>query len=372
MPKNRKPRIALYYPLGNRKSEWTGGGGAQRRLSFLFSHMDQTRVTPTLVYRVYGDKEKAKERLATYIDPSCNIVIVSNNREAFCHFLKTKYDCVAYANQMTANLPVVYASILAGSKRLLILVTILYSQWKFKSKLKEVIMRNNVFLSNRIDCLYPKETEQLRKRFPKKSVTATPCSLPNLKDWLEKSNHVDKEKTMVFASRMIEEKNPMFLLDAVDLIKDQIIKSGYVIKICGDGPLEDAVKERLSSGGYGDYIQFLGRRDMIEIVPQARVFFSLQENENYPSQSLLEAIACGCYCIATDCGDTSRIVKDEFGIRVAKNTQQLAQAIQQAILMPDEKYSRIENAAKAFAENTFDPHIAINHYMDICGGLIKE
>lgn len=369
MNENNKLRVALYYPLGNKKTEWTGGGGAQRRLSFLFSHMDKEKVSSTLVFRVYGDKDKAKERLASFIDPSCELVIVSNNFEAFQHFLKEKYDCVAYANQMAANLPIVYASILARSKRLLILVTISYSQWKFNNKLQEILMRNNIFLSNRIDCLYPKETEQLRQRFPGKNVTATPCSLPNLRSWLEISKTTKKDKIMVFASRMIEEKNPKLLLDAVDLIKDEFLNSGYIIKICGDGPLEENIKKRLSSGWYGESVQFLGRQDMLQIVPQGRVFFSLQENENYPSQSLLEAISCGCFCIATDCGDTGRIVKEEFGMMVPKNAQQLAKAILHSISLSDEQYREIENSAKQFAEKTFDPQNAIHHYMEICGEL---
>lgn len=367
MRDKQKNRIALYYPLGNKKAEWTGGGGAQRRLSFLFSHMDQEKVSSTLVFRVYGDKDKAKERLASFIDPSCDLVVVSNNYEAFQHFLKGKYDCVAYANQMVANLPAVYASIFAGSRRLLILVTISYSQWKFNNKLQELLMRNNIFLSNRIDCLYPKETEKLRRRFPRKIVTATPCSLPNLGSWLERSETAKKEKTMVFASRMIEEKNPMLVLDAVDLIKDEFITSGYKIQICGDGPLEEEIKRRLSSSWYGEYVQFLGRQDMTQIVPQARVFFSLQENENYPSQSLLEAISCGCFCIATDCGDTGRIVKDGFGIRIPKNPHKLAEAISKAISMTDDIYEEIKRFAQDFAKKTFDPQNAISHYERICG-----
>ena len=371
MKDNQKKRVALYYPLGNKKTEWTGGGGAQRRLSFLFSHMNKEKIVPTLVYRVYGDKEKAKERLSAFIDPSCNLVVVSNNIEAFKLFLREKYDCIAYANQMTANLPAVYGSIIAGSKRLLIMVTITYSQWRFNNKIQEILMRNNVLLSNRIDCLYPKETVQLQKRFPSKQVTATPCSLPNLNDWIEKSEGIEKEKKMVFASRMIEEKNPMLLLNAVDLIREELLSSDYVIQICGDGPLEEAVKKRIDSRDYKGCVQFLGRQDMTKIVPQSKVFFSLQENENYPSQSLLEAISCGCFCIATDCGDTGRIVRDTFGIKVPKDPHKLASAISEAISMTDDRYAEIRRSAQDFAKKTFDPHNAITHYEGICGELSR-
>lgn len=362
-------RIALYYPLGDRKSEWSGIGGSQRRLSFLFSHINTERIAPTLVIRVYGDKEKTKERLARFVDPECNLVVVSNNFEAFRHFFHEKYDCIAYAHQMVVNLPAVYGAILAGSKRLLILVNISYSQWVFKSKLQEILMLNNVFLSNKIDCLYPKEAVQLRKRFPKKNVTATPCSLPNLEDWLEKSNHIKKENIMVFAGRMIDEKNPMLLLDAINLVKKELVNSGFSVLICGDGSLEEEVRSRVFSGGYGDSVQFLGMQDMTKVLPQAKVFFSLQENENYPSQSLLEAISCGCFCIATDCGDTARIVKDEFGIRIPKDVKRLGQAIIDCISMSDEQFERSGIEARSFAKQHFDPQKAIEHYEIICERL---
>ena len=232
-----------------------------------------------------------------------------------------------------------------------------------------MLMLNNVFLSNKIDCLYPKETVQLRKRFPQKDVTATPCSLPNLEDWLERSNRARKENTMVFASRMIEEKNPLFLLNAVDLIKDKLLSSGYSILICGHGALEEEIRSRINSGGYGDSVQFKGMQDMTEVLPQAKVFFSLQENENYPSQSLLEAISCGCFCIATDCGDTGRIVKDEFGVRLLKDESKLAQAILDCLSMSEEQYRIVGIEAKKFARQYFDPQKAVEHYEKICGEL---
>ena len=364
-------RVALYYPLGDKKTEWSGIGGSQRRLSFLFSHMNPERIVPTLVIRVYGDKEKTQERLSRFVDPSCNLVVVGNNMEAFWHFLHAKYDCIAYANQMVVNLPAVYGAILAGSKRLLIFVTITYSQWIFKSKLQKILMLNNVFLSNKIDCLYPRETVQLQNRFPKKDVTATPCSLPNLSNWMERSKHTKKEKIMVFAGRMISEKNPILLLDAVDLIKQEIVDSGYTILICGHGALEDEVRSRVLSGGYSDSVQFLGMQDMMDILPQARVFFSLQENENYPSQSLQEAISCGCYCIATDCGDTGRIVKDAFGVRIPKDARKLSLAILACLSMSDEQFETAATEARAFAMQNFYPQLAIEHYESICEKLCK-
>ena len=117
-------------------------------------------------------------------------------------------------------------------------------------------------------------------------------------------------------------------------------------------------------------MQFLGRQDMTEIMPRAVAFFSLQENENYPSQSLLEAIACGCFCIATDCGDTGRIIKSEFGTMVHKDAHELGCAIQKVISMTYETREEARKAGRQFAEEYFNPQKAIKHYEEICGELV--
>ena len=56
----------------------------------MFSHMDQKKVSLTCVFRVCGDKDKVKERLASLIDPSYDLVVVGNNYEAFHHKKKKK------------------------------------------------------------------------------------------------------------------------------------------------------------------------------------------------------------------------------------------------------------------------------------------
>ena len=52
---------------------------------------------------------------------------------------------------------------------------------------------------------------------------------------------------------------------------------------------------------------------------------------NYPSQVLLESIACGNYIVATDNVDTDRIVKDKFGCLVDNSPDNIASGICKAI-----------------------------------------
>jgi glycosyltransferase involved in cell wall biosynthesis len=63
------------------------------------------------------------------------------------------------------------------------------------------------------------------------------------------------------------------------------------------------------------------------VLERSSIFVSLQEGENYPSQSLLEAMACGNAVIATDVGETWRLVDDANGKRVASDAGAVADAI---------------------------------------------
>lgn len=77
----------------------------------------------------------------------------------------------------------------------------------------------------------------------------------------------------------------------------------------------------------------------------------MQDINNYPSQALIEAIASGCYCVATDCGDTSRLVKSKFGKLVSSNIQEIAMAVNEAMRFDEVKKESIANRARLFAES---------------------
>ena len=58
-----------------------------------------------------------------------------------------------------------------------------------------------------------------------------------------------------------------------------------------------------------------------------KFFLSLQEIENYPSQALLEAMASGCCVIASDVGETKKIITQNTGVLVDRNIEDIIVAI---------------------------------------------
>jgi glycosyltransferase involved in cell wall biosynthesis len=68
-----------------------------------------------------------------------------------------------------------------------------------------------------------------------------------------------------------------------------------------------------------------------EYFKKSKIFVSIQQSNNYPSQSLLEAMACGNAIIASDVGETRKLVDDKVGLLVELNAQALANAFEQVL-----------------------------------------
>ena len=361
-----RKRVALYLPLGKRRVRWNGLGGAEKRLSYLISHINSEQFETFVVLRIYEGESQAREMLSDYIGVDCTIRTVNNDKEAFRHFRKEKYDYVFYDDSMVLAIPGIIGACLGRSCRILIFVTENYARWSFKKRWHSLIMSFNVFMAMKIDCLYPSSVEILEHKFPTKPVTATPCSLPLLENYIRKSESVSKENTIVFIARMIPEKNPIMLLDAAKMVAETLRQKNYKVLIYGDGPLSGEIISYIRENGLSDIVFFNGVKSAFEVLPMARIFCSLQEFENYPSQSLLEAIASGCYCIATDVGNTGKLVRPAFGVLIQKTPQALAQALQNAITMDDIEINSSALSSREFAIQRFDPRKAILHYENLC------
>jgi GalNAc-alpha-(1->4)-GalNAc-alpha-(1->3)-diNAcBac-PP-undecaprenol alpha-1,4-N-acetyl-D-galactosaminyltransferase len=75
-----------------------------------------------------------------------------------------------------------------------------------------------------------------------------------------------------------------------------------------------------------DFI-FFRTGDTSKILKKSKIFVSLQQHENYPSQSLIEAIATKNIIIATDVGDTRKIVKEKYSKLISIDTYSLVEAL---------------------------------------------
>lgn len=109
--------------------------------------------------------------------------------------------------------------------------------------------------------------------------------------------------------------------------------SDLVVHVCGSGPLESEIKRDFAAiTGHQVHIQY--EPDPFRILLKSKVFVSLQDVDNYPSQSLLEAMACGCAIIATDVGLTRQMLGEDCAILIPPEPTALAEALRQVLTSP--------------------------------------
>ncbi len=160
-----------------------------------------------------------------------------------------------------------------------------------------------------------------------------------------------KQPWVVFAGRLVEEKNPLLFVEAVPAILRAVPTAR--IFLLGEGPLGPAVEQAVERSGVRAAVTTGFLSDLAPIFGPARVFVSLQRQDNYPSQSLLEAMACGVAAVATDVGLTWKLVDETTGIRVKPNPDVIASAVIQLLKDPQ----RCERLGQSARRRVMEQHL---------------
>ena len=138
---------------------------------------------------------------------------------------------------------------------------------------------------------------------------------------------------VTYAGRLIKEKGALELIESINHIK----RENVYLFIAGDGPLRDELLPLQSKN-----VILLGHvafPAVIALLSQSDIFCLPSDYpEGFPT-SLLEAAACGCYCIATACGK-ELIIDDSYGYIIASRAYGcIASAIDYAVLNPAHRLS---------------------------------
>lgn len=359
-------KIACYF---NGKTSF---GGAERRIGRIMNGVAARGIAVEFVFTLFEPMERVVESYKRVLDEPCRIEFrgFSSGSQVFKYVKNSHFDVVFYIGAYKSMIPFFLAGKLGNSRTVLLQVSTGPSVGKFNSIIEaigfDVIARN----SDYIDCLYPSTTTYFRRKYKKQHVFTTPCPSTNTSTFYPK----DKEKIITFISRWVEGKNVELFVDSVLEIEDELEAQGYRVYLCGssqDGKIEERVSRRVETAKHPDIIIQPGYIEPETVLPISEVFMSLQSINNYPSQSLLEAIACGCYIIASDEGDTRLLVRPEFGACCKLEPTSIASEILAYIDIDDDEKQSIKRSARSFAENTFNIEDSIEHYIGIINRTLE-
>ncbi len=109
---------------------------------------------------------------------------------------------------------------------------------------------------------------------------------------------IGDEKLIVHTGAFRKQKNHDFLIDIFAALHK--LDPSAKLMLVGSGELQDGIEDKVKKLGLGQNVIFTGRRsDIKDILSAGDVFLFPSFYEGFPN-SLIEAEACGLYCIAAD------------------------------------------------------------------------
>lgn len=161
--------------------------------------------------------------------------------------------------------------------------------------------------------------------------------------------------TVLSVGRLDNEKNPLILAEALALVRDEL--PGLRLWVCGEGPLEEALRERLQALGVAERARLLGfvpaGPALTGVYRESDVFLHTSLTEGVP-QVLFEAFAAALPVIATDVGAVAETVGDAALLVPPADAPAVAAALRRLAADPSLR-ERLELAGAAIARrNTIE------------------
>jgi len=173
---------------------------------------------------------------------------------------------------------------------------------------------------------------------------------------------------VVFTGRLHPQKNLDLLLDAWPKVTANTQANLILV---GQGPERDRLAERARALGVGDRVQFTGAvADPAEVLRAADVFVLPSVAEGM-SNSLLEAMATGLPCVATDIGGNVDLLEGGIGkLAPAKDPEAWSNTLIEVLSHPDLKRS-LGSSARARVEREFALPVVIDRYLELYRRILR-
>ncbi len=173
----------------------------------------------------------------------------------------------------------------------------------------------------------------------------------------------DRPALILCVGRLVEKKGLADLIDACAILDHA--GCSFACHIVGEGPLEASLRERIDRLGLPGRVLLLGPRPRIEVVrhlQKASVFAapcvvsSDGDRDGLPTV-LIEAMAVGTPCVATNVSGIPEIVTDELtGLVVDEHKPYALAAALDRLLTDTALRVSLASAARAHIESSFDAH----------------
>lgn len=182
------------------------------------------------------------------------------------------------------------------------------------------------------------------------------------------SQHTDGVLTVGMLGRLSEEKDPLLLLTAVRLLKNE----GQRVRVifAGEGVLKDAIRDRVAGEGLADAVEMPGYMSAADFFRRIDALVMCSRVENLP-YSILEAMAWCRPVVATRVGGIPELVDDrKTGFLFSPGcADELAVCLGKLAQRPD-LAEVLGSAGRDKLEREFPLSATAHHHVDLYTALI--
>jgi glycosyltransferase involved in cell wall biosynthesis len=185
---------------------------------------------------------------------------------------------------------------------------------RFGAKIRTACQRADAFIAPS-----PQVAEELRDRgYRPDAVHEIPNGVP-IPEQPWRSDRVSEARkqlglpnrpTIVYTGRLHADKGLNDLIDAVAPLTQTV--GSFTLLLVGDGPERESLQRRASEKGIQEFVRFIGQVESVEPYLRASNMFVLPSYQEGLSVSLLEALALGMPCLASDIPANAGLVSTDL------------------------------------------------------------
>ena len=345
------------------------GGGAERTVTYLSDYTSKIEGVDVTVLSVSGSDEifyklGDKVKLITLGVPQSEKNVFDRLKKAILRFTRVRRAIKKLKPDVVFCMIASTAKFLPKTKKFKVICSERTNP-KFVTD-KKMVRERDAVLKSCDGVVF--QTKRAKEFFPK-SIQDKGVVIPNAVGnpyAYNVESVTERKKTITAVGRINKVKDYPTLIKAFSIVNKKY--PNYVLEIYGDGPEKDKLIELSINLGILENVKFLGvKRDAVVEVSKSSCYVLCSLYEGMPN-ALMEAMAVGAPCVATDCpfGPKELITDKENGLLVeVGDVEGLANAICKFIEDKELANKCSQNARKILETNSVDI-IAKKYYDYIC------
>lgn len=180
-----------------------------------------------------------------------------------------------------------------------------------------------------------------------------------------------KSRQILFLSRVHVKKGINFLVEAADVLRNEL--QGYKILVAGEGDADyvEAMKKMICDHGLQDIVQLIGGvyGDEKWRLFQTSDFFVLPTHSENFGLAIAESLASGTPVITTVGTPWSDLNSSEAGAWIEIGTQPLVETLRKFLSLSDDEREAMGRNGRKLIETKYSAHVMAEQMMEVYNGL---